>query len=72
MAHKEEFEIIVTPDGQIKIKAMGFKGTTCMQPLKQVGEIIAPGVAPIREEKQAEYYQKVEDQKKVTGETRDE
>ncbi|MFH1515898.1 MAG: hypothetical protein ABIG42_10620 [bacterium] len=71
MARKEEFEIIVTPDGEIKIVALGFKGTGCMKQLKEVGEIVSPGNAPIGEDKFPEYYQQVEDEGKIKGEIKD-
>ena len=71
MARKEEFEIIVSPDGQIKVKAVGFKGTECVKPLKEISEVIAPGVQPIREEKLTDYYQVEEKKKKITGESKE-
>ena len=71
MATKEEFEIIVTPDGEIKIVALGFKGPKCIDELKEVGEIVSPGNDAIREEKFPEYYQEVDQEGNVKGETKD-
>lgn len=71
MARKEEFEILITPNGEIKVVALGFKGTTCVKPLSEVGEIVSPGNAPLREEKFPEFYQEVEEEGKVKGEIKD-
>jgi hypothetical protein len=71
MPRKQEFEIYVSPDGEIKIRAIGFQGKECIEPLKQVGEIISPGTTPIREEKYSEYYQQAEEKGKIKGETKD-
>jgi hypothetical protein len=71
MARKEEFVIIVSQDGQIKVEAVGFTGKKCVKALKEVGEVITPGTSPVREEKFPEYYQQEETEKKVIGETKD-
>ena len=71
MAQKEEFEIIITPDGQIKIEAIGFTGTDCVQPLKKISQIVAPGLSPIRQEKLPEYFQQSKQKGKITGETKE-
>ena len=71
MARKEEFVIIVSQDGQIKVEAVGFRGKECVNALKEVGQVISPGTSPVREEKFPEYYQQEEIEKKVTGETKE-
>jgi hypothetical protein len=42
MVMKEEFEIIISKDGKIKITAKGFKGNQCQQPLKQMKNTFSP------------------------------
>lgn len=71
MARKEEFVIIVSANGEIKVETVGFRGKECVKALKEVGEIITPGTAPVKEEKFPEYYQQEEIEKKVTGETKE-
>jgi hypothetical protein len=71
MARKEEFVIIVSSDGQIKVEAVGFRGKECVKALKDVGQVVSPGTLPIKEEKFPEYYQQEETEKKVTGETKE-
>lgn len=71
MARKEEFDIIVTPNGEIKVVAIGFKGKSCLKPIQEVGEIVSPGNPPIHEEKHQEFYQETEEKGKITGETSD-
>ncbi|MCI0482376.1 MAG: DUF2997 domain-containing protein [Candidatus Dadabacteria bacterium] len=39
---KEEFEIIISKDGRIKITARGFKGNQCQQPLKKIKSMLSP------------------------------
>jgi hypothetical protein len=50
MVIKEEFEILISKDGRLKITAKGFKGNQCQQPLKQMKNLLAPG-SPILEER---------------------
>ena len=71
MATKEEFIIIVSPNGEIKLEAVGFKGKKCVKPLEEVGNIIAPDTQPTRKEKKSEYYQETEVDGKTYGETKD-
>ncbi len=71
MAKKEEFDIIVSPNGEIKVVAIGFKGAACLKPIKEVGEIISPDNAPIHEEKLSEYYQQTEEKGIIKGESSD-
>ena len=42
MVMKEEFEIIISKDGKLKITAKGFKGTKCQQPLKRMVNTFSP------------------------------
>lgn len=71
MAVKEEFEIIVTPNGEIKVVAIGFKGATCLKSIKAVGDIVSPGNPPVHEEKLSEFYQQTEEKGTIKGETGD-
>jgi hypothetical protein len=49
MVLKEEFEILISKDGKLKITAKGFKGNQCQQPLKHMQQTFADG-KPILEE----------------------
>ena len=42
MVMKEEFEIIISKDGKVKITAKGFKGNQCQQPLKKMKNALSP------------------------------
>jgi hypothetical protein len=41
MVIKEEFEILISKDGRLKITAKGFKGNKCEIPLKRLMQLIA-------------------------------
>ena len=36
MAIKEEFEIFISKDGEMRVVAKGYTGNECMQPLKNI------------------------------------
>jgi hypothetical protein len=54
MAIKEEFEIRISKDGELKIVAKGFSGTECEVPLKKMQKIL--GAENSRIEHNEEYY----------------
>ena len=54
---KEEFEIIISKDGKLKMTARGFKGKRCEKPLAELKQLIAPESPIIEEGKTWEYYQ---------------
>ena len=65
MAGKHEIEVIITPDGQVKLDVKGLKGPTCLTAVKKiadnVGELKATDIKP-------EYYEKAQaEQKKQQG-----
>lgn len=60
MAVKEELIITVNPDGTLKIKTEGFKGSDCEAELKPLADALGRTTAT---EKASEYYQQSAKQK---------
>lgn len=54
MAEKHDLEIIITPDGQIKMEVKGMKGPACLSTLKSMADKL--GVIK-SEELRSEYYE---------------
>jgi len=56
MVVKEEFEILISKDGKLKITAKGFKGNRCEIPLRRLIQLIASGTPILEEGKTWEYH----------------
>jgi len=56
MVLKEEFEILISKDGKLKITAKGFKGAKCEIPLRRLMQLIAGDARILEEGKTWEYY----------------
>lgn len=57
---KQELEITITPDGEVKIEVKGVKGSSCVDLTKDIEEAL--GVVTDREHT-SEYYQQETDQR---------
>ncbi len=57
MVMKEEFEILISKDGELKMTARGFKGKQCEKPLMNLKNLLAPGSPVMEEGKTWEYFQ---------------
>lgn len=55
MADKQEIEIIISPDGEVKLEVKGIKGPACLPQLKQVADQIGKTKS---QNFTAEYYEK--------------
>ena len=57
MAQKHEIEILIGPDGEVKLDVKGLKGPTCLTAVKKLadglGELKSTGLKP-------EYYDKAQ------------
>ena len=60
MAIREELIITVNPDGTLKIKTEGFKGSDCEAELKPLAEALGTTTAT---ERSSDYYQQSNQQK---------
>lgn len=67
MAAKQEIQILITPEGEVKLEVKGMKGSGCLLEIKrladQLGQMKSQDLAP-------EYYEKPTEeqvQKKQTG-----
>jgi len=40
MAIKEEFEIYIDKDGNMRVVAKGYRGNECMEPLKRIQKVL--------------------------------
>ena len=40
MATKHEIEIIITPDGEVKLDVKGLKGPTCLTVIKKIADSV--------------------------------
>ena len=70
MVIKEEFEILISKDGKLKMTARGFKGKKCEQPLQQLKHLLAPDSPILEQGRTWEYYLAEEDvteSLKITG-----
>ena len=56
MVMKEEFEILISKDGQLKMIARGFKGKKCEAPLHKLKQLLAPDSPILEQGKTWEYY----------------
>lgn len=66
----KEMEIIIAPDGSIKIEAAGYSGGTCMKDLdKYIAHLRAGGVTTDLKDqkKKPEFYQVAADNRIKTG-----
>lgn len=59
MAVKQELEISITPEGEVKIEVKGVKGASCLDVTKDIEEAL--GVVKSRENT-SEYYQQEQEQ----------
>lgn len=65
MAGKHEIEIIILPDGQVKLDVKGLRGPTCLTVVKKIadtiGDLKSTDIKP-------EYYERAQtEQKKTQG-----
>lgn len=67
MAIKKELIIEILPDGEVKIKTEGFKGTECEEELKPIEKALGKVT---ERQKTSEYYQKSENHNKVKNSTK--
>ena len=61
MVMKEEFEILISKDGKMKMTARGFKGKQCEKPLQQLKQLLAPDSPVLEQGHTWEYYLAEED-----------
>jgi len=68
MAEKEEIEILISPDGHLQFHIKGIKGPGCVD----IAKSLAKECGRIKEiTYTSEYYQKVEEKRKIKGLRRD-
>ena len=66
MATKQEMEIIITPDGQVKLEVKGLKGPGCLLEVKK----LADALGEVREQEfTSEYYEKEQQQTRAKRQT---
>lgn len=63
MAVKQELEISITPEGEVKIEVKGVKGSSCLDVTKEIEEAL--GVVTDREHTSEYYQQEQEQQRKI-------
>jgi len=63
MAVKQELEISITPEGEVKIEVKGVKGADCLEVTKDIEEAL--GVVKNREHTSEYYQQPVEEKQKI-------